>query len=122
MLYKKRTKNKGLRALKTASGFQEHGNIPPHPPHLDHDQTAEIVRQAGGESHLGRVFVVVGPGSYPTAPGRLVMHLIECDTINRANDAVNVATGRATVRRVKSPKMPSDALQATPSPRNDPCQ
>lgn len=45
------------------------------------DQTAEVVRQAGGESHHGRVFVTLSPGSYPTAPGRLVLNLIECPSI-----------------------------------------
>ena len=79
---------------------------------LDLDQTAELVRQAGGESHHGRVLAIVSPGSYPTAAGRLVLHLIECSSIATANDAVSVATGRATVRRVKSPKQAPDAPQA----------
>lgn len=79
---------------------------------LTPDQTAELVRQAGGESHQGRVFVVLSPGSYPTAAGCLVLHLIECPSIATANDAVSFATGKATVRRTKSPKAPIDASQA----------
>jgi hypothetical protein len=68
---------------------------------LDLDQTADIVRQAGGDSHLGRVFAIVSPGSYPTAPGRLVIHLIECSSIQTAAAAVEVAQGLAKARRVK---------------------
>ena len=87
---------------------------------LDHVQTAEVVRQTGGESHHGRVFAVVSPGSYPTAAGRLVLSLIECSSIAIANDAVNVATGQATVRSVKAPKMPADAPQGHSRAGNTP--
>ncbi len=80
---------------------------------LTHDQTADIIRQAGGESHHGRVFAVVSPGSYPTAPGRLVLHLIECPSMQAAAFAVEVARGRATARRIKPAKQASDAQEAT---------
>jgi len=66
---------------------------------LTPEQTAEIVQQAGGSTHLGRCFVVAHPGSYPAAPGVLVMNLIECPSMKAAAGAVDVALG--THRAVK---------------------
>lgn len=68
---------------------------------LSENQTADVIHQAGGESHHGRAFAVVSPGSYPTAPGRLVLHVIECPSIAAASDACEVAQGLATIRRIK---------------------
>ena len=80
------------------------------------DQTAEIVRQAGGESHLGRVFAVVSPGSYPTSHGRLVLNFIECDTMHLANDAVAVAQGKARAVRIKRATSDPDAIAEASTP------
>ena len=68
---------------------------------LTSEQTADVIEQAGGKTHLGRAFAVVAPGSYPTAPGRLALHLIECPTIQAANDACLVASGAARAIRAK---------------------
>lgn len=70
---------------------------------LTPEQTAKIIEQAGGESHNGRVFAVASPGSYPTAPGRLVLHLIECTSMKQANDAVDVAHGRKRAVKLNKP-------------------
>lgn len=68
---------------------------------LTPEQTAEIVAQAGGENHHGRVFVTASPGSYPTAPGKLVLHFVECPSIATASAACETALGqRKAGRRV----------------------
>ena len=66
---------------------------------LTPEQTAEIVRQAGGETHLGRVWVTLSPGSYPTGEGRLVLHFIECPDMNVASAAIDVARGIRNPRK-----------------------
>ncbi len=48
-------------------------------------------------------FVVVGPGSWPDTPGRMVLYLIETDC-KRADAAVRVARGISTERRIRTPK------------------
>lgn len=78
---------------------------------LTPEQTADVIRQAGGVNHHGRVFVALSPGSYPTTLGRLVLNLIECPSMQVANDAVAVATGSATARRQKSTNPASDPPQ-----------
>ena len=83
---------------------------------LTADQTSEIVRQAGGESHLGRVFVVMSPGSYPQAPGRLVLHFIECATMRLANDAVEVAQGTSRAVRPRRATGPPQAQECPSLP------
>lgn len=70
-------------------------------------QTADVIRQAGGESHCGRVFAVAHPGSYPTAPGRLVLDLIGAPSIKHANDALDVLYGKA--RAIRFRKKPADS-------------
>lgn len=59
----------------------------------------------------GIKFAVVHPGSYPSAAGRFVVDLIECD-YQQAVDAVAVASGeaRATRPRVKAPAAPPEAV------------
>jgi hypothetical protein len=62
---------------------------------LTPDQTAEIVREAGGLNHFGRVWVTMSPGSYPTGEGRLVLHFIECPDMATVKGALRVAVGEA---------------------------
>jgi hypothetical protein len=69
---------------------------------LTPEQTAEVIQQAGGDNHFGRVFVVMSPGSYPTAPGRLVLHFIECPDMATATAAIRVAMGEARAVKIKS--------------------
>jgi hypothetical protein len=52
---------------------------------------------ASGES----CFAVIGRASYPDDPSRWVLHLQPCD-IATADNAVAVAQGRATARRLKT--------------------
>jgi hypothetical protein len=60
---------------------------------LTSQQTADLIAQAGGETICGRAWAVVAPGSWPTAPGRLVLHVVECPSMKAANGACAVAQG-----------------------------
>jgi hypothetical protein len=60
--------------------------------------TASAHLTAAGES----CFAVVGRASYPNDPSRWVLHLQPCD-IATADNAVAVAQGRATARKIKRP-------------------
>jgi hypothetical protein len=65
-----------------------------------------ILLPEGASSHLTAAgescFAVVGRQSHPDDPTRWILHLIPCD-IGTANDAVAVAQGHATARRIKRP-------------------
>jgi hypothetical protein len=52
---------------------------------------------AAGES----CFIVIGKASHPDDPARWALHIIPAST-STANDAVVVAQGRATARRLKT--------------------
>ena len=71
---------------------------------LTAEQTADLIAQAGGETIHGRAWAVVAPGSWPTAPGKLVLHLIECPTITAANGACRVAMGEAVAAKPRRTK------------------
>jgi hypothetical protein len=66
---------------------------------LTAEQTADLIEQAGGETMHGRAWAVIAPGSWPTTPGKLILHLIECPTITAANGACRVAMGQAVARK-----------------------
>jgi hypothetical protein len=72
---------------------------------LTADQTADLIAQVEGETIHGRAWAVVAPGSWPDSPGRLVLHLIECPSMEAANNACGVAQGhfRATNPRAGKP-------------------
>lgn len=82
---------------------------------LTAEQTRDLIEQAGGATIFGRAFAVVAAGSWPTAPGRLVLHLIECPSIETANNACGVAQGhlRATKPRAGKPSqsLPPKSVQ-----------
>lgn len=60
---------------------------------LGPEQTAEIIAQAGGDRATGRVFAVLGPGSWPDSAGRLNAYFVECPSVEAADAAVRVARG-----------------------------
>lgn len=75
----------------------------PHP-----DQPAKPIRLVLGErasaalSSVGEnAFVVITRATTDDPPGRWAMHILPTD-IKSVNDAVQVATGRAKARRIKS--------------------
>jgi hypothetical protein len=65
-----------------------------------------ILLPEGASAHLTATgeacFSVVGRQSHPQDPTRWILHLIPCD-ISTADNAVAVAQGRATARRIKRP-------------------
>jgi hypothetical protein len=69
---------------------------------LTPEQTAALVAASGGGEIHGRAWAVVAPGSWPTAPGRLVLHVVECPSMKAANGACAVAQGlsRAVALRI----------------------
>lgn len=81
---------------------------------LTPQQTAEVIRQAGGVNHHGRAFAMLAPGSYPTAPGVLILDVFECASLKVAQAAVDVATGKATAHR--KPLRGGQFLGTSPAP------
>lgn len=60
-----------------------------------------LVLTEGQSEHLraeGVNFAIVAPGSYPTATGRAVLHLLSIDK-KAAEDAIAVALGKAKAIR-----------------------
>ena len=53
-------------------------------------------------------FAVMGPGSYPSATGRAVLYLFECDQ-ETAAAACDVGMGLSKAKRIKPPPAPAPA-------------
>lgn len=82
-------------------------NLDPEPPVRGHVRIA--LSQAASDALLaaGDAFLIVGRGSYPDAPGRMVIHCLPVPK-PQADAACRVAMGEARAVKIK-PKSPTTA-------------